>query len=81
MPIYEYRCVKCDVHFEALVRPGRDDAECPRCGGTRLSREMSTFAARSASGNDSAAAEQAVCSNGLAGSSAGVCCGGACGCR
>ncbi len=80
MPIYEYRCVKCDVRFEALVRPGRDDAECPRCGGTRLSREMSTFAARSAGGNDSAA-EQAACSNGLAGSSAGVCCGGGCGCR
>lgn len=82
MPIYEYRCARCDVSFEALVRPGHDDAQCPHCNGTKLSREMSTFAARSANGNGAGAAEQAFASNGSSASpAAGGCCGGGCGCR
>ena len=89
MPIYEYRCVDCEVSFEALVRPGHlDDAECPHCNGHQLSREMSTFAARS-NGNGASAAAQAVNGNGLGGNGLdaalsaprGGCCGGACGCH
>jgi putative FmdB family regulatory protein len=83
MPIYEYRCTDCDRSFEALVRAGRNDAECPDCHGSHLVREMSVFAARGANGDGVAAAAQAIASNGgLARSSGGGgCCGGGCGCH
>jgi putative FmdB family regulatory protein len=78
MPIYEYRCTDCDRAFEAFVRPGRDEAECPSCHGAKLVRELSVFAAASSAprnaGNGSAAAPEAP----LRGN---VCCGGGCGCR
>jgi len=44
MPIFEYRCKKCEVEFETLVL-GRETPECPTCHGSRLERLMSTFAA------------------------------------
>lgn len=46
MPIYEYRCNKCDSQFEDM-RPmsERDDkAECPECGSDDTRRVMSSFA-------------------------------------
>jgi putative FmdB family regulatory protein len=74
MPIYEYRCSDCDRSFETLVSPGRFEAECPKCGGVNLSRELSVFAsARSASDGGSSSVSDAGPSGG--------CCGGACGCR
>ncbi|HYK64897.1 MAG TPA: zinc ribbon domain-containing protein [Patescibacteria group bacterium] len=83
MPIYEYRCAACDHPFEAFVRNG-DSAECPDCRSTKLTRELSTFAARS-NGNGTAAAEAAIAnsgtSNGGSFSSGGGCCGGGCGCH
>jgi putative FmdB family regulatory protein len=84
MPIYEYRCGDCEVSFEAFVRRGHlDDAECPHCNGHDLSREMSTFAARS-NGNGTSAAAQAINGNGLSAALSaprGGCCGGGCGCH
>lgn len=45
MPIYEYRCKKCDNCFEALVWTSQpDDVQCPCCNGTEVERLMSTFA-------------------------------------
>lgn len=41
MPIYEYRCLKCDEKFEALVFSGDDRVACPSCKGNRLERLMS----------------------------------------
>jgi putative FmdB family regulatory protein len=81
MPIYEYRCADCDRSFEAFVRPGRDDAECPSCHGSKLERELSVFAARNgaSNGDAAAAASAAIASNGRA--SGGGCCGGGCGCH
>ncbi|MGC1190709.1 MAG: zinc ribbon domain-containing protein [Candidatus Binatus sp.] len=83
MPIYEYRCAKCDRSFEAFVRPG-DAAECPHCHGSKLTREMSTFAARGSSGDGAAAAVASAMAN--SGTSSGFsggggCCGGGCGCH
>ncbi len=80
MPIYEYRCAPCALSFEAFVRPGHDDAQCPKCSGRKLSRELSTFAARSGS-NGATAATEAISANGLSGAAAGGCCGGGCGCH
>jgi putative FmdB family regulatory protein len=48
MPIYEYRCGKCEDDFEVLVF-GRDEVVCPTCGGT-VERLMSTCSFKSASG-------------------------------
>jgi putative FmdB family regulatory protein len=72
MPIYEYRCLKCDRSFEALVRNGHDGAQCPHCRGTKLAREMSTFAALGSNG----AADSAIESGSAA---SGRMCGGSCG--
>lgn len=84
MPIYEYRCGECEVSFEAFVRQGHhDDAECPHCGGHKLSREMSTFAARSSNGNGNGTSEaaQAIAASGLGRPSGGCCGAGGCGCH
>ena len=78
MPIYEYRCGDCDQTVEVLVRAGHnEDAECPDCHGSHLTREMSVFAARGGDSNGAAAAAQAIASNGITRPSGG-CCGGGC---
>jgi putative FmdB family regulatory protein len=84
MPIYEYRCTKCDRSFEAFVRPGDGAVHCPDCNGSRLTREMSTFAARAGDGDGAAAAAAAMansCAANGGGSAGGGCCGGGCGCH
>ena len=84
MPIYEYRCADCDRSFEAFVRPHDDGAECPHCHSTKLTRELSTFAART-NGDSAAVASAAIAnsgtSNGNGFSGGGGCCGGGCGCH
>ena len=40
MPIYEYKCVKCNEQFETLVF-GDDAVYCPNCKGDKLERLMS----------------------------------------
>ncbi len=41
--MYEYVCMKCEEHFEELVR-GDEQVACPQCGATNVSRQLSTFA-------------------------------------
>ncbi|MGH2627790.1 MAG: FmdB family zinc ribbon protein, partial [Anaerolineales bacterium] len=43
MPIFEYRCSKCQKRFETIVRGGAIP-ECPSCGSVRLEKLLSTFA-------------------------------------
>ncbi|MBS1873218.1 MAG: zinc ribbon domain-containing protein [Acidobacteria bacterium] len=45
MPIYEYLCKDCGSKFEKLVRRAGDSVECPSCGKSDLSQQLSTFAA------------------------------------
>ena len=40
MPIYEYVCMKCEEHFEELVR-GDQVVACPECGATNVARQLS----------------------------------------
>jgi putative FmdB family regulatory protein len=65
MPIYEYKCDKCETRFEKLVRRTADENQlsCPSCGERHLSQEYSTFSARA---------------NGLAAQQAPACPGGMC---
>ncbi|UCC68251.1 MAG: zinc ribbon domain-containing protein [Armatimonadota bacterium] len=48
MPLYEFRCKKCDRVFERLCRAGSNGKglTCPACGSRSLRRLMSVFAAR-----------------------------------
>ncbi len=41
MPIYEYKCAKCDEEFEALVFRADEEIACPQCKGDRVKRLMS----------------------------------------
>jgi putative FmdB family regulatory protein len=46
MPIYEYRCNACRRRFSVLVGVIAEDdpLQCPRCGGTDVTRLISRFA-------------------------------------
>jgi putative FmdB family regulatory protein len=68
MPMYEYVCMRCEEHFEELVR-GDEEVSCPQCAGTNVSRQLSTFAMIGTAGQ-----------TGAFGGGGGGCCGGSCGC-
>ncbi len=46
MPMYEYRCERCEERFEQLVplRAEHSPVTCPRCGTTDTRKQISTFA-------------------------------------
>jgi putative FmdB family regulatory protein len=43
VPVYEYRCVKCETHFEELVRAAGEPPSCPACGSADVARLFSPF--------------------------------------
>ena len=43
MPLYEYRCKKCDKNFEILQK-SNEKAVCPECGGKSMEKLFSVFA-------------------------------------
>lgn len=49
MALYEYRCPDCGAAAELLVWDGETPA-CPKCGSTRLEKQMSTFAVNAPAG-------------------------------
>jgi len=59
MPIFEYRCKKCELEFETLVLR-RETPECPTCHGSKLERLLSTFAAVTG-GSRAAASPRGAC--------------------
>ncbi len=71
MPLYEFRCEKCENVIERLCRMGSNGKglTCPTCGGSKLRRLMSVFSARSKGEGGSTAA---------VGSSCGSCSSGNC---
>ncbi len=45
MPIYEYRCEKCEERFEEYLSSSTKPAPpCPKCGSTDVVRLVSPFA-------------------------------------
>jgi len=49
MPIFEYKCLKCETTFEHLVLPTLDDpAACPKCRakGKNLEQMISMFSTK-----------------------------------
>lgn len=69
MPIYEFRCEACGEVQEALRRIGQgaEGLACRRCGGERLTKQFSTFAA--AGGPSPASLSGGACGSGSCGSS------------
>lgn len=64
MPLYEYRCRKCDRLFEAYKRPS-DDSErekCPACGEVSPKTGISLF--RAVGGSGTASSGRSSCGGG-----------------
>ncbi len=60
MPIYEFKCRKCDHKFETLASCSEDGSgiNCPECGESKPEKLMSMF---SASGTNSKASGGGGC--------------------
>jgi len=75
MPIYEFRCEKCQNRFERLCPIGESGAalQCPACGARALQRVMSGFATgRDKDSGGTAASTGGGCA-GCAGGSCATC--------
>ncbi|MGH9342100.1 MAG: FmdB family zinc ribbon protein [Acidobacteriota bacterium] len=48
MPIFEYRCQKCETVFERIIfRASEDEILCPSCRSVQVEKLPSTFAVSS----------------------------------
>jgi putative FmdB family regulatory protein len=77
MPIYGFTCDKCGKEFQTLVRSS-DTPECPSCGATELTRQLSLIASPN-KGGDAGGASFGGDAGGHACSSPMCCGGGGCG--
>lgn len=77
MPIYEFRCAKCQTIFEELVRMGHtgEGLSCPKCGESEITKQMSACFGHSSSPASSCDYAE-MC--GAAQGQTPSCCGGAC---
>ncbi|MSR65017.1 MAG: zinc ribbon domain-containing protein [Verrucomicrobiae bacterium] len=49
MPLYEFHCGSCKKDSEILVRSSNwKGTECPHCGSTKLTKNLSVFASATA---------------------------------
>ena len=69
MPIYEFKCLKCNEFFELLVMNKEDqvDLSCPKCASETFERVLSSasFAMGAGSGKQNGATSQTrSCSSG-----------------
>jgi len=51
MPLYEYRCTRCERPFERYARTFSDRPSCPACGTSEVTRLLSTFAVSTGGGD------------------------------
>ena len=72
MPIFEYKCLKCDSEFEKLVssRSADDGVQCPGCYSQDVERLFSCFSGVSI---DSSGSARSITSSGCSSCSAGSC--------
>lgn len=71
MPIYEFKCTKCEEFFEVIVMGSKEDAvKCPKCESSEFERVVSktNFKMGSSGGGSSQAAgvqtQERSCSGG-----------------
>ncbi len=75
MPVFEYKCVKCETKFEVYHKStvNQEEVACPKCSSKENKKLFSTFAASIGSAGDS-------CASGNCGApSYGGCANGMCG--
>jgi putative FmdB family regulatory protein len=69
MPLYEFKCLKCDAFFELLVMKKGEEAHlhCPQCDSSDFERVLSTtsyaMGAKTA-GNQGVSTQSRTCSSG-----------------
>lgn len=70
MPIYEFKCLKCDNFFELLIMKNDEevDMRCPQCNASDFERVLSSTNYAMADGGSgagpSASAQTRTCSSG-----------------
>lgn len=72
MPIYEFKCSKCEEFFEIITtsssKDSNDDNKCPRCGSTEFERVLSTtnyaMGNRGVKGSTGVSKQERTCSQG-----------------
>jgi putative FmdB family regulatory protein len=45
MPIFEYKCEKCNTKFEKLVNSSEAEVRCEKCGSEKVEKQLSSFSA------------------------------------
>ena len=45
MPIFEYKCEKCQQEFEMLVKTSSEQVNCEKCGSKKVEKLLSGFSA------------------------------------
>ncbi|MBN2183949.1 MAG: zinc ribbon domain-containing protein [Candidatus Krumholzibacteriota bacterium] len=53
MPIFEYKCCRCEENFEELVLSGSEPVTCPACGSSEVEKQFSAFSSSSGSSSSS----------------------------
>lgn len=65
MPMFEFMCVRCGTMFEQLVRgSGVQEVTCPKCKGTHVQKQFSTFATRGGNSSQGTMSNAAACAPG-----------------
>ena len=67
MPIFEFRCKKCNHVFEEFVFSSKinfDDVSCPACGEVKSEKLMSAFSSAGNNSNSGYAAPSSSCGRG-----------------
>ena len=52
MPIFEYKCGKCNLQFEKLVSGSDTKVVCEKCGSEKVEKQLSSFSAKVNEGGD-----------------------------
>ncbi|MGH7799782.1 MAG: FmdB family zinc ribbon protein [Thermodesulfobacteriota bacterium] len=47
MPLFEYKCDKCENKFETLVLSSDEEISCPRCESKNIEKLFSSFGFKS----------------------------------
>lgn len=65
MPIFEYRCKKCNRIFESLVFSSRDTKGicCPDCGSGEVEKMLSSFSCGSSNAATNSANKTSGCAS------------------
>ena len=66
MPIYEFKCIKCEEFFELLVMNKEEEVEprCPKCKCEEFERVISTTNYAMGAGQTSVESQARTCSSG-----------------